>query len=403
MVRRWRWRRVAGGLAAALTLLVVAALGGIAWYFSTLAVGVDHSTSRPAIAWPGPDGTVTITRHHEASLPGRYGLDWDGGYGTVGAVTATATTTGSATVSGEASSLDGSAADGTVTRRFTQGSGTLTPGTRVLLDSFAYRGDPRTALGLNFQQVAVPTELGAMPAWYVPATDDATADRGRTWVVFVHGHDSNRQESLRYLTALHRLRLPVLVVTYRNDVGAPASPDGIDHLGETEWRDVAAALTWVQHTGGRDVVLAGWSMGGAVSLQAWDRGGLRGFVRGMVLDSPVVSWRDVLMFQGGERGLPSPVTDLALRVMQLRSGIDLDRLDWVARERELTVPMLVFASDDDTYVPDGPAKHLAADRPDLVTFVNVPGADHTRSWNVDPTAYEARLTQWLNAVGATSS
>jgi uncharacterized protein len=358
-VRGWRWRRVAGALAAALVLLVVAAVGGIAWYFSSLAVSVDHSTSRPATAWPGPDGTVTISKHHEAGLPGRYGLEWDGGYGTVTAITATTA------AAGVASSLEGSAADGTVTRRFTPGTGTLTPGTRVLLDS--------------------------------------TADRGRTWVVFVHGHDSNRQESLRYLTALHRLRLPVLVVTYRNDVGAVASPDGIDHLGETEWRDVAAALTWAQHSGARDVVLAGWSMGGAVSLQAWDRGGLRGFVRGMVLDSPVLSWRDVLMFQGGERGLPSPVTDLALRVMQLRSGIDLDRLDWVARERELTVPMLVFASDDDTYVPDGPAKQLAADRPDLVTFVNVPGADHTRSWNVDPTAYEARLTQWLNAVAATSS
>ena len=396
-MHRWRWRRVAGAVVATVGVVVVAALAGIAWYFSSLAVRVDHSTSRTATAWPGPDGTVTITNDHESSLPGRYGLEWDGGYGTVAAVM-------DATAASEiASSLEGTVVDGTVTRAFTPGTGTLAPGTRVSLDSFAYRGDPRTALGLDFQNVAIPTELGAMPAWYLPATGDPSADRGRTWVVFVHGHDSNRQESLRYLAVLHQLRLPVLVVTYRNDLGAPASPDGIDHLGDTEWRDVAAALTWVQHAGARDVVLAGWSMGGAVSLQVWDRGGQRGFVRGMVLDSPVVSWRDVLMFQGGERGLPAPVTDLALRVMQLRTGIDLDRLDWVARERELTVPMLVFASDDDTYVPDGPAKQLAVDRPDVVTLVNVPGADHTRSWNVDPPGYEARLRQWLNTVGATSS
>jgi len=379
---------------AALSSAVVAGLGGIAWYFSSLAVSVDHSTERPVTAWPGPGGTVTLTKDHESELPGRYGLDWDGGYGTVTTVTAPAPSAATAASRGAAS------ADGTVTRRFEPGTGRLTAGTKVLLDSFAYQGDPRTALGLDFQDVAVPTQLGSMPAWYLPATGDPTADRGRSWVVFVHGHDSNRQESLRYLTALHRLRLPVLVVSYRNDVGAPAAPDGVDRLGDTEWQDVAAALTWVKQAGARDVVLAGWSMGGAVSLQAWDRSGLRGFVRGLVLDSPVLDWRDVLTFQGGVRGLPSPVTALALQTVRVRFGVDFDRLDWVTRNRELTAPMLVFASDDDTYVPDGPAKRLAAARPDLVTLVNVPGADHTRSWNVDQAGYEAHLARWLVALGA---
>jgi len=396
-VRGRRRVRVLSLLAGALAATVAAGLGGIAWYFSDLAVAVDHSTSYPLTAWPGSDGTVTITKDHDATLPGRYGLEWAGGYGTVTTVTGTAAPAEAATAFGAP------AADGTVTRRFTAGSGTLVAGARVSVDSFAYRGDPRTALGLDFRDVEVPTELGAMPAWYLPAAGDPQRDRGRSWVVFVHGHDSNRQESLRYLPALHRLGLPVLVVTYRNDVGAPSAPDGVDHLGDTEWRDVVAALTWARQSGARDVVLAGWSMGGAVSLQAWDRGGVRGFVRGLVLDSPVVDWRDVLTFQGSERGLPTPVTGLALQVMQRRTGIDLGRLDWVSRAPELTAPMLVFASDDDTYVPDGPAKRLAAVRPDLVTLVNVPGADHTRSWNVDPIAYEDRLSRWLTALGAVTT
>ena len=143
-------------------------------------------------------------------------------------------------------------------------------------------------------------------------------------------------------------------------------------------------------------------MGGAVSLATWDRSPLRGFVRGLVLDSPVIDWREVMTTQGSERGLPTPVTAGALWVMQKRTGIELDRLDWLTRSAELSVPMLVFASRDDTYVRSGSADRLAAKRPDLVRLIDVAGADHTRSWNVDPVAYEQELTRWLTGLGVTA-
>jgi pimeloyl-ACP methyl ester carboxylesterase len=347
---------------------------GIAWYFAGAAVAVSHVVQRPLVAGPAPHGDVRIAGGRDAALPGTFGLDWAGGYGEIGA-------------------MDSQDPSGAV-RSFTPRRGTLAPRTEARVDTYAYEGNPRTALGLAFDDVRVHAALGDFPAWYVPA-----APSDGTWFVFVHGHDGSRAEALRYLRALHGAGLPVLVPTYRNDVGAPASPDGMDHLGGTEWQDVDAAVRWGLDHGARDVVLGGWSMGGAVALQVADRSAVAGRIRALVLDSPVIDWRDVLRGQGAARGLPAAETELALWVAERRYGLDLGRLDWVSRSRELKLPTLIVHSDADDYVPDGPAKRLAAARPDLVTLELVPGAGHTQAWNLDPAGYEQRLLGWLRSRG----
>jgi uncharacterized protein len=374
--RHRRWPRLLAAAVVALLVLVAAAASGVAWYFAGAAVAVSHAVIRPLAASPAPHGDVRITGGRDATLPGTFGLDWAGGYGEIGAV----------------ESQDASGA----VRAFTRRHGTLAPGAQARVDTYAYDGDPRTALGLPFDDVRVHDALGDFPAWYVPA-----APSGGTWFVFVHGHDGSRAESLRYLRALHGAGMPVLVPTYRNDVGAPASPDGVDHLGGTEWQDVDAAVRWALDHGARDVVLGGWSMGGAVVLQVADRSDVKDRIRALVLDSPVVDWRDVLDHQADLRGLPRAETALAVWTAERRFGLDIDRLDWVARAGELRVPTLLVHSDADDYVPDGPSKALAAARPDLVTLALVAGAGHTQGWNTDPAAYERRLTTWLAAHGAT--
>jgi len=206
----------------------------------------------------------------------------------------------------------------------------------------------------------------------------------------------NRTENAANIAvAWHDLGLPVLVPTYRDDVGAPSSPDGFHHLGDTEWQDVAAAVRWAHDHGAAGVVLAGWSMGGTIALATADRSDVASLIRGLLLDSPVLDWRDVFATQGADRGLPGLEVTFAEWALQWRSGISLDRLDWVARARQLRVPTLILHSDSDDYVPDGPAIRLAAARPDLVTLVRVPGARHTMDWNVDPVRYDAAVRDWL--------
>lgn len=362
-------------LLVVVVVLALAAVGGIAWYFSGLAVAVDRTVTYPHSVQAVLPGAVQLTRDELSTVPGTYGLAWDGGYGRVGPVRETTS--------------------GSVVRPFTAVDGEPAPGTPAWVDPDTYAGDPRSALGLDFREVLVRSDVGDLPTWFVPGDEDAT-----TWVVFVHGRGGTREESLRYLTSWHEAGLSVVVPTYRNDAGAPASPDGRYHLGETEWRDAAAAVQWALANGARDVVLAGWSMGGAIVMQVVDRAAVGAAVRGVILDSPVLDWRDTFRSQGSDRGLPVWLTDVALRTLEVRSDIDLDRFDWPSRAQRLAVPVLLFHSRADTFVPDGPSRRLAAARPDLVTFVDVPGAAHTRAWNVDPEAYEAATAAWLAKVGA---
>ena len=255
------------------------------------------------------------------------------------------------------------------------------------------RGRPRSALGLDFENVSYHDELGDFPAWYVPAA-------GTTWLVFVHGHNGYPAEALRYLPALHAADMPVLVPTYRNDVGAPASPDGVSHLGDTEWQDIAAAVHWALDHGARDVVLAGWSMGGTIALQAADRADVKDRILGVVLDSPVLSWDEVLPSQAAMSGIPQNQARIAMVLLRLRYGIDFSRFDWPARSKDLRVPVLIFHSDQDGFISDAPDKKLAAARPGLVTLELLTGAGHTQGWNLDPAGYERRLVNWLAAHGA---
>lgn len=356
------------------TVLAVLAVAGGCWYFASAAVTVDHTPFRPHTVERAGSGTVRLTKDAYSVLPGRYGLLWDVGYGTVGPVIRS----------------DGD----TVERTYTPVRGTPPVGTRAWVDPYAYSGDPRSALGLDVREVSVRSDVGDLPTWFVPAAVGAT-----TWVVFVHGYGATREESLRYLPDWHARGLPVLVPMYRNDVGAPAAAGGRSRLGDTEWRDVESAVRWAQEHGATAVVLAGWSLGGAIAMQLLARSDVAPAVVGVILDSPVLDWRATFRRQAAARGLPGWFSALAVQTLALRTGIDFDAFDWPARAGELDVPVLIFHSGSDSYVPVGPSRAVAAARPDLVTFVDVPGAEHTRSWNVDPLRHAQVMSGWFTAYG----
>ncbi|MCU1423790.1 MAG: hypothetical protein JWM51_81, partial [Microbacteriaceae bacterium] len=161
-----------------------------------------------------------------------------------------------------------------------------------------------------------------------------------------------------------------------------------------------------------DIVLMGWSMGGAIVLQAATRSAYASVVRGIVLDSPVLDWASVLGFQGSEMRLPPAASHAVLAVIGNTWGrrltgqsesIDLARLDFVSRAGELSSPVLLMHSDDDGYVPSGPSHQLAAARPDIVSFETFQVARHTRLWNYDAARWNLAITTWLSRLGSQTS
>ncbi|MFI1679963.1 alpha/beta hydrolase [Streptomyces sp. NPDC020607] len=317
-------------------------------------------------------GQISLTRALASLRPGTYGLSGNGTHAVVGPVLESAP----------------HEADTVVRRLEAVTHGVLEPGARVWLTPQVHIGDPRTALGLDHTDVVIPGELGGLPAWFVPAARD-------TWVVTVHGLGTTREHPMVVMDFLNRLRVPVLDLAYRGDLGAPRSPDGLGHLGETEWRDLDAAIRHAVRNGAERVVLHGWSTGAAMCLHAAAHSALRDRISGLVLDSPVLNWEVTLRALAGARRTPGPLLPLAVRAAQGRTGLRGDRILASAGPDALRVPALVVHGPDDTVAPWAFSRRMAERRPDLVTLHPVPDAPHGAMWNADPAGYEEVLRRFL--------
>lgn len=258
--------------------------------------------------------------------------------------------------------------------------------------------DP-AAVGLPAEDVVIPVDRGEAPAWLVRAGGNA-----RTWAVMVHGRGASRQEALRAVGPALELGLTSLLVSYRNDGLAPSAGDGRYGLGSTEWRDIESAIEYALANGAEEIVLFGWSMGGAICLQTADLSRYRHLIRAMVLDAPVIDWVNVLAHHAQINRIPSLVGrygqlmlghPLGRRLTGLAAPVDLKEMDWVSRAVELRTPTLIIHSVDDEYVPYKPSTLLAERNPEMVTFEPFNQARHTKEWNVDPERWERLVKAWL--------
>ncbi len=247
-------------------------------------------------------------------------------------------------------------------------------------------------LGLAFRSVRVEGPLGSYPAWFVTG-------RESTWVIYVHGRAANRAEGLRSLDVLARRGLPGLLITYRNDEGAPRSADGRYRLGLTEWQDLAAAVRYALDHGARDVVIEAYSMGGQIALQFMRRSPLAARVRALVLESPVLDWNATLALRARNLGIPGPMTWLGKTTASARVGLDWSQLDQVTDVRPIRAPVLLFHNLRDHFTPESSSEAFARARPDSVTLIRVARGNHVEAWNADSAGYAAVLGGWLAARG----
>ncbi|MFF4190002.1 hypothetical protein [Nonomuraea sp. NPDC001831] len=357
---------------AGLAIVVVLAGATVAgaWFGSEQSVGVvRHGTSNTEVLAVRGD-LVTLARTPETGRPGTYWLEWTGSYAMLGDVVA-------------------GAAD-RVTRKVLRGH-VPSVGTPGWLGDVP-PGDPEVAWGIGYTEIMVPTELGPAPAWYVPGEGD-------TWVVAVHGQNGRRKAELKVLPVVHGLRLPFLDISYRNDQGAPASPDGLLHLGDSEWRDLEAALRHARTMGARRFVLYGTSMGGQIVGQFLDRSPLAALVDRVVMDAPMIDAG--MTAEQGVRNhhLPGFLAGLSNQVVRWRTGVDTGRLSLIRRPPRVRPPLLLIHTVPDAEHPIQEAYGLVATGRRVgweIRFEPFERGGHTQAWNVDRARYDRLVRDFLS-------
>ncbi len=262
-------------LLSVLIVLIAVLLGG-GWYFSNL---VRDTALQPKRVDLRPQLEVVALREDRITLgvtgelqnddwrqDGIWGLRWDQGYAQVGEIV---------DINGQE-----------VVREFVPLMGKLSIGDRVGRYIFAFPDDPEKAFGLPTRKLSYSSGLGQFPAWLIEGSSN-------TWLIVVHGKkDAPPREALRsypVLPTVAEFGIPALIISYRNDEGAPASPDGFHRYGQTEWQDLLGAVQYATEQGAERLILMGYSMGGAMILNFLYQSPLADKVVGIILDAPMLT------------------------------------------------------------------------------------------------------------------
>lgn len=251
--------------------------------------------------------------------------------------------------------------------------------------------------GVDARDIVISTPAGPAPAWRVDG--DLS-----TWAIHIHGLGSSRAATLRGVQVAAELGLTSLVVSYRNDGEGPTVGNGRSMLGEAEAEDIEAAIGYAVRRGAERIVLFGWSMGGAIALQIAHRSDYAHLVAGLVLDSPVLDWVEVIKANCKRTGIPRSAGLLAVpwlsvgllaRLMGLAGRVPLRELDRVTHVDDLSVPTLILHGSRDDSVPIGVSLALAEQRADLVQLEAF-GAGHTMAWNANSQRWKFSVSGWLS-------
>ena len=363
-------RRFFAGATATLLVLALLALGGAGWYYSGEILSVEQpgEAERDTEVRRVTGGRVTLENTAEARERGTYGLDGPEAYAQVGRILA--------------------ATRAEVTRRLVPIEGTLQQGDVVDVDGYAFPQDPQAAFDFPVSEVVIDGPLGDQPAW-------AAAGESDRWAVLVHGRAARRNECFRLLGILHARGFSALCVSYRNDPGAPADPDGIYRQGAREWEDIEPAVQYALDQGAQDLLLGGFSMGGQITANFLRQSRLAPQVDAVIWDSPLLDWGPVIAAGAADRGVPAWLVPIGMQASEWRAGVDYADLNQVRAADDFSHPILLLHGDADGTVPVDSSAQFAQRRPDIVTFERFGRAAHVESWNTDRARYEQAVNRFV--------
>jgi pimeloyl-ACP methyl ester carboxylesterase len=251
-------------------------------------------------------------------------------------------------------------------------------------------GATPASVGLEYEVVDVLSTDGIrLRSWWVPAEDSSKA------AVLVPGWGGYKFEEhlLQTLPVYHEAGYSLLLL----DLRAQGESDGKRRtLGYREARDVRGALAWLRRRGYAldQVVLHGWSMGGATVLRAAPGTGVAAVVEEAAYSDLPLLLRGKIPEFVPLGGMLEPAI---LLVGKLFPDFDYQE---VVPKREAAmlsaegVPLFIIHSIADEVVPYEQAKTLAASYPEASTWT-LEGYRHVEAYKHPE--YAQRLRAFLDA------
>jgi len=245
------------------------------------------------------------------------------------------------------------------------------------------------SVGLGYREVVFPsTDAVRLSAWWVPVEGSSLA------AVFVPGWGGYKfdEHLLQTLPVYHDAGYSVLLL----DLRAQGESGGTRRtLGYREVRDVRGALAWLQSQGYTldQVVLHGWSMGGATALRAAPGTGVAAVVE-------EAGYADLPLLLKGKLpefvrfgGLLEPAILLAGRLFPDFDPWDVVPKNDAAKLSDEGVPLFIIHSTGDEIVPYEQAKILAAAYPEASVW-KLQGYRHVEAY--EHPEYAGRLRRFLD-------
>ena len=250
-------------------------------------------------------------------------------------------------------------------------------------------GTTPASVGLGFREVELRSTDGVrLSAWWVPVEDSSLA------AVLVPGWGGYKfdEHLLQTLPVYHGAGYGVLML----DLRAQGESSGARRtLGYREVRDVRGALAWLQSQGYTldQVVLHGWSMGGATALRAAPGTGVAAVVE-------EAGYADLPLLLKGKLpefvrfgGLLEPAILLAGRLFPDFDPWDVVPKNDAAKLSDEGVPLFIIHSTGDEIVPYEQAKILAAAYPEASVW-KLQGYRHVEAY--EHPEYAGRLRRFLD-------
>ena len=247
---------------------------------------------------------------------------------------------------------------------------------------------------LDFQEVGFDSTDGlGLKGWWVPGEYSSRA------VLLVHGLEGNKSDHhlLKTASVYYGAGYGMLMLDLR---GHGESEGKRTTVGYQEVWDVQGALSWLEEEQGikrGEVVLHGWSMGGATVLRSAPGTGVAAVVEESGYADLPLLLRDRLPESSGLPSFFNPGIFLMAKLF-----LDLD--PWAVRPEEDAaklaeegVPLLIVHSRDDGVVPFEHAEMLAASYPDA-EFWEIEGYGHVKAYSHPE--YRQQLLNFLERVEA---